>query len=84
MNKELSTLERLQAPNSKYFKPIQTVTAVLAILAATLTALQATLPQYGIEVPALVLGIAKVVGIVSATIAGFSQLTVDWDAFKQR
>lgn len=80
MNKNLTIVERFQAPVPALFAKIRNIGLVIVAIAAGVLAIQ----TQGVVLPDFIVWIANkatvVAGIVSAVI---SQLTVDWDKLKQ-
>lgn len=84
MNPNLTLLQRLQAPTSKFFRPIVTAGVWIAAIAAGLTVARDHLAENGVLIPSVVAKIIEIAGWVAAGLAGLSKLTVDFDELKKK
>lgn len=81
---KLSTLERWNAPTSRFFKPLVRIGLVLAAFSAALVAGSDTLIEQGVPLPPLLLKVTEIVGYVSAAIAVVGKLTVDKTEYEKQ
>lgn len=84
MNKDLTIVERFDAPTPKFFKKLQQAALLLGTIAATLAGFNDQLAAVGLTVPDLLVKISTYVSVGSLVAAFVAQLTVDWEALKKK
>ncbi|QHV97947.1 hypothetical protein [Spirosoma endbachense] len=76
MNEKLTLLQRLQSPTPSFYQKATKVGVIVAIVAAGLTGVSDYMTEHEMAVPGLLSEAIKVVGWISAGIAGFSRFGV--------